>query len=256
MVRIDIPISVNVQSALDLPPCAKLRIPQVKPLKLTLPTGSGSLQAITDLSKGIPTDCGASMNIMLQVAPLLAAIECPLKILGVIGPLMKVITALTNVDVPGALSAMGELEPAIEKLAPCLGLVIPGGAMVPFVMDLLCLIRASLNCVLTNLRSVRDLLSGFQLALNDATTDADIEVLTCTKDNADAQLAAVGQAIDPIAAVLGLMAPLFELAQLDPIKLEVKGMSSDDLSTLTSTITVLEAAVTAIDDVTGGICAG
>jgi hypothetical protein len=242
VVRIDIPVSVNVQNALDLPPCAELRIPNAKPLTLTLPTG-GSLQSITDLSKGIPTDCGASMNIMLQVAPLLAAIDCPLKILGVIGPLMEVITSLTKADLLGAASAMGKLEPAIEKLAPCLGLVIPGGSMVPFVKDLLCLVRSSLNCVLTNLRSVRDLLQGFQLALNDATTDAELDVLNCTKD------------IDPIAAVLSLMAPLFEIAQLEPIKLEVSGMSSDDLSTLNSTISVLEAAVTAIDDITGGICA-
>jgi len=253
--RIDIPVSVNVQNALDLPPCVKLRIRKPEPLKLTLPTG-GSMQAITDLSKGIPTDCGVSMNIMLQVAPLLAAIDCPLKILGVIGPLMEVIKSLTKGDLIGAGEAMGKLEPAIEKLAPCLGLVIPGGSMVPFVKDLLCLVRASLNCVLTNLRSVRDLLRGYQLALNDATSDADLDVLNCTKDNADAQLAAVGQAIDPIAAVLGLMNPLFEIAQMEPIKLEVSGMSSDDLETLNSTVTVLEAAVTAIDDVTGGICAG
>ena len=95
MARIDIPVSVNVQKALDLPPCAKLRIPKAKPLTLTLPTGS-SLQSITDLSKGIPTDCGMQMNIMLQVAPLLAAIDCPLKILGVIGPLMEVISSLTS----------------------------------------------------------------------------------------------------------------------------------------------------------------
>lgn len=255
MARIDIPVSVNVQKALDLPPCAKLKIPQAKPLTLTLPTGS-SLQAITDLSKGIPTDCGMQMNIMLQVAPLLAAIDCPLKILGVIGPLMEVITSLTSGDLIGAGQAMQKLTPAVEKLAPCLGLVIPGGSMVPFVKDLLCLVRASLNCVLTNLRSVQDLLTGRAELLSTSTSDAELEVANCTADNADAQLAAIGQAIDPIVAVLGLMAPLFEIAQLEPIKLEVTSMSSDDLETLNTTITVLEAAVTAIDDITGGICAG
>ncbi|MFD2081320.1 hypothetical protein SAMN05421678_12634 [Actinopolymorpha cephalotaxi] len=255
MARIDIPLSVNVQHALDLPPCAKLRIPQGKPLTLTLPTG-GSMQAITDLSKGIPSDCATSMNIMVQVAPLLAAIDCPLKILGVIGPLMEVIGALTSGDLLGAGKAMEKLTPAVEKLAPCLGLVIPGGSMVPFVKDLLCLVRASLNCVLTNLRSVQELLNGRQALLSVSTSDAELEVANCTKDNADAQLAAIGQAIDPIAAVLGLMAPLFEIAQLEPIKLEVAGMSSDDLETLNTTVTVLEAAVTAIDDITGGICAG
>ncbi len=255
MARIDIPVSANVQDALDLPPCAKLRIPKPKPLTLALPTG-GTMQAVTDLSKGIPTDCGASMNIMLQVAPLLAAIDCPLKILGVIGPLMEVITSLTKGDLLGAGQAMGKLTPAIEKLGPCLGLVVPGGSMVPFVKDLLCLVRAALNCVLTNLRSVRDLLRGYQVALGDATSDADLDVLTCTRDNADAQLASVGQAIDPIAAVLGLMGPLFEIAQIEPIKLEVSAMSSDDLESLNATVAVLEAAVTAIDDVTGGICAG
>lgn len=251
MASIDIPVSVDLQSALDLPPCAKLRIAKPTPLSLTLPTG-GTLKSITDLSKGIPNDCSASMNIMLQVAPLLAAIDCPLKILGVIGPLMDVISALTSGDLIKAAGALPKLTKAVEKLAPCLGLVIPGGSMVDFVKDLLCLIRAALHCALTNLRSVRDLLRDYQAQLGG--TDADLEVLNCTKDNADAQLEAVGQAIDPIAAVLALMAPLFEIAQLPPIKLEVSAMSSDDLEGLNATVTVLEAVVTVIDDVTGGIC--
>ncbi|WP_454698340.1 hypothetical protein [Arthrobacter humicola] len=255
MARIDIPVSDSVQSALDLPPCAKLRIPPPSPLSLTLPTG-GSLKAMTDLSKGIPTDCGASMTLMLQVAPLLAAIDCPLKILGVVGPLMDVLNALTSGNVIKAGEAMPKLVQAVEKLTPCLGLVIPGGSMLGFVKDLLCVVRASLNCALTNLRSVRDLLSGYQAQLGNADiSDANLEILNCTKDNADAQLAAVSQAIDPIAAVLGLMVPLFEIAQLPPIKLEVSGMSSGDLEGLNATVTVLEAVVTIIDDVTGGVCA-
>ncbi len=255
MARIDIPVSVSVQAALDLPPCAELSIPKPSPLTLTLPTG-GTLQAITDVSKGIPTDCAQTLSLMLQVSPLLAAIDCPLKMLKVIGPLVEAVTGLA--DVPPSFptpALIGKIIDAVAELAPCLGLVIPGGSMVPFVKDLLCLIRKILNCLLSQLRSVRDLLQGLQLSLDSAQgNDELLAQLECAEENADAAMGNVMQAIEPVSALLSLMSPLFAIAQMPPLTLSVEGGSAS-AEGLTTVVDTLQALVDAIDDATGGICA-
>jgi hypothetical protein len=254
VVKIDIPVSASVQSALDLPPCAALAIPKPSPLTLTLPTG-GSLQAISDVSKGIPNDCAQTMSLMLQVAPLLASIDCPLKMLKVIGPLVEAVTGLA--DVPPSFPTpelIGKILDAVADLAPCLGLVIPGGSMVPFVKDLLCLIRKILGCLLSQLRSVRDLLQGLQLSLDSAQgNDELLAQLECAQENADAAMGNVMQAIEPVSALLSLMSPLFQIAQMPPLTLSVEGgeATAEGLTTIVDT---LQALVDAIDDATGGIC--
>lgn len=252
-IAIDIPVHADVQSALDLPPC--LALPKLKPLKVTLPTG-GSMQAMADVSAGVPTDCALSLNLMLQVAPLLASIECPLKMLKVIGPLVEVVTGLAKVppDPPGP-DLIQKLLKAVEELQPCLGIVIPGGSMLDFVKSLLCLIRRILNCLLGQLRSVRDLLFGLQLSLANAEGNADLlSQLDCAKEDADAAMANVMHAIEPIGAVLALMSPMFEIAGQEPLKLEMPGTGPADAEALTAIVDTLQALVDAIDDVTGGIC--
>lgn len=253
MTRIDIPVSASVQHALDLPPCIDIGIPKPSPLKLKLPTG-GSLQAIADVSKGIPTDCAMTMDLMLQLAPLLASIECPLKMLKVLGPLTEVVTGLLNPPPP--LDAVKKLTDAVIELGPCLGLVIPGGSMVPFVKDLLCLIRKILHCLLGQLRSIHDLLTGLQLSFDAAQGNDDLlATLQCSKENADAAISNVTQAIEPVSALLTLMSPLFEIAQMPPLQLSLPGTTPTDAESLTPIIDTLQGLVDAIDDATGGICA-
>jgi hypothetical protein len=255
MTRIDIPVSDLVQSALDLPSCADLGIPAPSPLKVTLPTG-GSLQALADVSKGIPTDCAMSLNLMLQISPLLAALECPLKMLKVIGPLVEAVTGLA--DVPPSFPSpqlIGKLVAAVADLAPCLAVVVPGGPMVPFVKDLLCLIRTILRCLLSQLRGVRDLLTGLQLSFDAAHGNADLLAqLECAQANAAAATANVTQAIEPISAVLALMSPLFELAQMPPITLSLPGGTPAGAEGLSAVVDTLQGVVDVIDDATGGIC--
>ena len=61
-----------------------------EPLKIELPMG-GSLKAFTDISKGIPTDCSMVFNLMVQLAPMLASIECLVRVLKLLAPLIEVI---------------------------------------------------------------------------------------------------------------------------------------------------------------------
>ena len=110
MPNIDIPIPLDLKKAFQIPPCSQLKLPSPKPLKINLPTG-GTLNAFSDLSKGIPSDCALTFSLMLQIAPFLASTECLLKVLGLIGPLIEVIKAI-----PDPLK-LGETVPKFLKAA-------------------------------------------------------------------------------------------------------------------------------------------
>ena len=255
MPEIDIPVKVDLQSALDLPACEVLRIPLPAPVKITLPTG-GSLQAFTDMSKGIPNDCSMSFNLLVQVSPLLAAIECPLKILKVLGPLLKVITGLTKVPPePPTPALAAQLADAAADLAPCLLIPTPA-SILPFVKDILCLIRSVLNCLVSQLRSVRDLMQGLQLRFAAAEGNDDLlATLDCAQENAGASVQNLTQAIEPLSALMGILASLMELAQLPPIELPSVSAPPEDIEAISALIDTLQGVVDAIDTVTGGICA-
>jgi len=255
MTTIDIPVGPALQQALDLPPCDMLRIPTPKPLQLALPTG-GSMQALTDVSKGIPTDSAMTFSLLQQISPLLAAIDCPLKMLKVLGPLVEAVTGLAKVPPSFPTPELIEkILAAVADLAPCLGLVVPGGSMVPFVKDLLCLIRTVLAGLAGQLRSVRDALADAEASFAAAEGNADLlALLECAQQNTQASMANITQAIEPISAILGLMSPLFEIAQMPAITIEMPGGTPTDADSLTPVVDALQAVVDVIDDATGGIC--
>ena len=75
--------------------------------------------------------------------------------------------------------------------------------------------------------SVRDLLQGLQLSLDSAQgNDELLAQLECAQENADAAMGNVMQAIEPVSALLSLMSPLFEIAQMPPLTLSVEGGSA------------------------------
>jgi hypothetical protein len=53
MPNIDIPVSDELKKLFELPQCVDIKLPKPSPIKITLPTGGGSLNAIADISKGI-----------------------------------------------------------------------------------------------------------------------------------------------------------------------------------------------------------
>src|SRR5262245_59010048 len=95
MPSIDIPVPINLQKMFDLPPCEEIKLPAPSPIKIQLPTG-GSIQAFTDISKGIPIDCWMTFNLLVQLAPLLASMECLVRVLKLIKPLIDVVKAIPN----------------------------------------------------------------------------------------------------------------------------------------------------------------
>jgi hypothetical protein len=244
VVDIDIPVSASLQDALNVPECVDLGFPLAKPLSIQLPSGD-ALKAFTDLSKGIPNDCSMTFNLMLQLAPFLASITCLLRLLKLIKPLIDIVQGLTKVPPAPPVKAI--------DLAPCLLMPLN---VIPFAKDLICFIRAVLNCLLMQLKSVYQLMSGLQLRIEAATGNDDLlATLDCAQKNAQKSVDNLTQAIDPIATLLELAGPILGMAGMPSISLNTPGASPQDLAGLKALIDTLQAVVDAIDALGLG-CAG
>jgi hypothetical protein len=249
-VNLDIPVSAELQDAFNVPPCSELSIPMPSPMKIQLPSGD-ELKAFTDLSKGIPNDCSMTFNLVLQLAPFLASITCLLRLLKLIKPLVDIITGLTKVPPAPPASAVEEFAAAAIDLAPCF--LMPAG-VIPFAKDIICFIRALLNCLLTQLKSVRDMIEGLGLRVEQAQGNGDLlATLQCAQQNAQTSAANLTQAIDPIAGLLELANPIMQMAGMQPISLTMPAGGSQDVEGLNAVINVLQGVVSDIDAL--GICA-
>jgi hypothetical protein len=210
-------------------------------LTLTLPTG-GTLTAFSDLSKGIPSDCSLTFSLMMQVAPFLASIECLLKVLGVIGPLVEFMKAVPNLLAMG--SAAAKLVQAAEKVMPCVE-VVTGFGIIPFIKDLLCLIIKALNCFLGQMTTLLGIMGGLSLQLSAATAAGDTDLISaiqCEQDNAQALASNMTASIAPIAVILQLAGTLFEIVGMKPIELPALGTATD-LDSLNSVVETIQGVV-------------
>lgn len=215
MPNIDIPLPEEVKQALEMPKCIDLELPEPEEFKITFPTG-GAIKAISDISKGIPNDCSLSISLMIQIAPLLAALDCPLKILKLVQPLIEVIKGLPFPPI----EAIKKFIEAATAVVECIGLIITPAGICPFVRDILKLIIKLLSCLIDQLESLIGLMSGISIRLQLAQADGNselIEILECAQGNAATSAKHLMQAFDPIAAVLGLMSPVLEIAQAPAI---------------------------------------
>jgi hypothetical protein len=239
----DIPLSVDLNSALKLPACEDIRLPLPKPLKIQLPTG-GSIQAIADASKGIPDDCAMTFSLMVQIAPLLASMECLVKILKLLKPLVDVVT---NLPLP-PVKAVQEFAKAAVDLAPCFLIPTPA-SIIPFVRDILCLILRVLNCLLGQLKTLLAIMNGLQLQLDAARSSGNFaleETLKCAQANAEASGQHLTKAIEPIGVLLDLVGPLMGIAGVEPIQLPALGDKSD-LQALQTAVQTVQGVVATID---------
>jgi hypothetical protein len=244
--NIDIPVGPELQKALALLPCPDISIKNPKPITVKLPMG-GSLSSINDLSRGIPTDCSMTFSLLLQLGPLLAALHCPMAILKLIGPLMDAVK-----NPPPTPETIKKLDAAMKELAPCLGIVV-GAGVPPFVIDILRLIRRVLGCLVGQLKTVAGLMSGYALAIGQAEDDGNddlLDTLRCAQKDAQTAAEAMTSGIEPVAAILAMLKPFFDLAQMSPITLPGGG-GSDNAEALYAVVATLEDVLTAIDAVIG-----
>ncbi|MEA2573298.1 MAG: hypothetical protein QOH93_596 [Chloroflexia bacterium] len=245
MPNIDIIVEPDLQRLFELPPCNIIQLPQPSPLSITLPTG-GSLKAITDMSKGIPNDCSMTFNLLLQIAPLLASMECLLKILKLLKPLIDVVNGLP-VPSPKVIS---DFAKAAVDLAPCLLIPTPL-SLIPFVRDILCLILQMLRCLIGQLKTVIGVMGGLALQLNlaqEASNDELVDAIKCAQDNASISAATLGKSLQPITSILEMLAPVMGIAGVPTIQIPAIG-SQTDLQSLQQTVQTLETLVITIQQI-------
>jgi hypothetical protein len=246
---IDIEVSADLQEALNLPSCKDIELPKPSIPKIQLPTG-GSIQAFTDISKGIPTDCSMSLSLVLQLAPLLGSIECLVKVLALIGPLIDIVDGLTKVPPKPPAEALKKFAEAAVDLKDCL-LVPTPVAMIPFVRDILCLILKLLNCVLGQLRTVVNLMGSLAIQLKTAEESGNTELqgmIRCAQENAARSAQHLTASMEPLGGLLKLVEPFMKIAQVDAIQLPALG-SDTDIQSLNKTIQAVQGVVDAIQAV-------
>lgn len=238
---IDIPLPPELEQYLGQPACIPL--PKPASVELTLPTG-GKLKGIADISKGIPDECTLSFSLLLQLAPLLGGIECLVRLLKLVKPLVDIVNGLTEFPPSPPARAVADFARAAEELAPCFALPTPL-AMVPFVRDIFCLMIKLLSCVIGQLRSIIEVLGGLTLQIQPARVAGNAELLAaleCAQQNAQTSAQHIVSAIDPILAVLALAEPFLGIAGVNPIAIPAIAMP-EDTAQIRQTVDTLEELV-------------
>jgi hypothetical protein len=246
---IDIPIPLDLQALMQLPSCEDVRLPKPAPMKVQLPTGS-SISAVADISKGIPTDCAMGFSLLLQVGPLLGSMECLLKILKLLKPLIDVIKGLPFPPV----KAINDFIAAAADLSTCLLIPTPAN-LLPFIRDILCLILRMLKCIIGGLKTIVDLMSGLQLQLKVAIEEGNTELqkqLECAQENAANGAAHLMGSMEALAAILALIEPVMGLAGLEPFKLPALGDASD-VEGLKKGVEALQGVADSLETVTAAL---
>ena len=243
-VPIEVPLPESLQKALQKPICIPL--PKPGSAQIQLPTG-GTLKGIVDITKGIPDDCSLNFSLVLQLAPVMASIECLVKVLKLIKPLIDVVKALGPPDPPTLIKVVPEFLQAAEAVLPCLAVPTPA-VMIPFVRDILLLIIKLLKCIVGQLKSILAVMGGLALQISSAQAEGNSELmaaLECAQANANASAQHMMSAIDPVLVLLALAEPFMGIAGVDPIKTPAIG-SAEDIESRGVVIARMVAAVSRI----------
>ncbi|TIX49630.1 hypothetical protein [Alteraurantiacibacter aquimixticola] len=245
-----IPVSEDLQKLFAIPACAEISLPQVGELKLNLPNGA-TLKAIPDLSKGIPTDCSLATNLLLQLAPFLASIECLLKVLALLKPLIDVVNSLgpppDPIKLPQAIADFGK---AAADLLPCFGMIIPGPTIFLFIKDLLNIIIKIIKCMIGQLKTILGIMQDIGLRIEAAEQAGNTqlaEVLKCAQENATSAAQHAQASLGPVTNIMPLIASFLELAGVS-FELPELGDPSD-AEALAATIQTLEDTITTLESI-------
>jgi len=252
LTQIDIELPEYLKAALEQPRCLDLGLKKPGSVSVTLPSG-GTIKGIGDITQGIPTDCSLSFSLLLQLGPLLGSLDCFVKVLKLIEPLIEVIKGLPFPPV----EAIKKFAEAAPPVVACATAFAPGGAVVDFIRDILCLIIKILRCLVDQFKSIAAVMGGLSLQIQQAQLDGNTDLLAnlqCAQDNAATSAEASTKAIEPVMVILDLVAPLLEIAQLGPIEIPTFG-SAQDVDTINDMIAVIEQFIDTLQlvaDAAGG----
>jgi len=249
MPNIDIQVDADLNQLFQLPACPDITLPSAGNISVQLPTG-GALQSFADISKGIPTDCSMTFSLMMQIAPFLGNLTCLLKVLKLLKPLIDVIQGLPMPPV----KALADFAEAAVGLAPCL-LVPTPASIIPFILDLLCLILKVLKCFVDQMKSLINILGPLNLQLSAAQQSGNNELvatLQCAQQNAQTQAGQVMNSLGPVGVLLELAGPLFEIAGVPSITMPALG-SASDVAALQSIVQTMENVIGDVQIVIDGL---
>ena len=237
MPTIDIPLPADLQEKLSQPVCIPL--PEPGSVKITLPTG-GTIKALADITKQIPDDCTLSFTLALQLGPFLANLDCLLKVMNVISPMIDLLKAVATLDPLKIPDPLVKFTTAVEPLAQCI-LDFVGGVPA-FVRDLLCLIAKLLHCIADQLKSIASVLGGLALQIQSAQASGNAELqaaLECAQQNGQASARHMYSAIEPVLVLLSMAEPLLGMAGVSPIQTPAME-SPEDVQGIQTLATTLE----------------
>jgi hypothetical protein len=181
---------------LGLPLC--LDSPNPKKFEIPLPFGS-SLKPLMDLSKGAPTDCELVHSLILQIMPMLAGMECVLRIL-------KVVKALEGVAKNGfAPNKVGDLLDAIGEMAECFLMLTPAG-IGKLVAAILRIVIHYLECFIEAFMSIYNFQVGIDLT-SAAGNPVLLNSMKCAQQNGK-------KSMDALMGSMEGVQPLLEIIEL------------------------------------------
>lgn len=250
MPNIDIPIPDELQELLAAPKCLDLSFPPPKKMTVTLP-GGGRIMALHDLGKSIPTDCSLTFSLMLQIMPFMANMECIVRILKLVKLMSDAITSL-----PPSPKLILDIGEAVKDLSECFLAITPAG-MIPFVRDILCLILALLRCLIGQLKTLAELMSGLviQVKIAEETGNKDLlATLECAQENSLVAMQHLMNGFGPIGVVMELMETFMGIAGIEAIKLPALGdaSSAEELLKVITTLEEVVATIQTVVDALGG----
>lgn len=242
MAQVDIPVPEALREALSAPICLDLSLPPPKKLTINLPSGA-ALTSLSNIGQNIPNDCSLTFSLMMQIMPMMASMECVLKILKLLKPLSDAVTSP-----PPTPKLIADIAKAVADLAPCFLMLTPAG-MIPFVRDVLCLILKVLGCLIGQLKSIGNLLGGLAITLKDAQgNDELMATVQCAQQNAITSMGHLMQGLGPIQAIMDLASPFMSIAGVAEIKLPAIGNASD-IESLNKVVAQLDEVVKTIQQI-------
>jgi hypothetical protein len=254
MANIDITLPEALTKLMEAPKCVDLSLPKPNLPELTLPTG-GTLKGIADITKGIPSDCSMNASLMIQIAPIMASMECLLKLLKFVGVLIDTFKELGSGNVTAIPSGLAKIADAGKDVAPCIGMAV-GLTIPPFIKDLILLIVKMLKCALQAIKSAIAVLDGLELGISTAAQNGNdllAAQLECAKENAMNAADGALQAIDPIATILQLAGPFLEIMPGAPA-IQLPSLASDgSVEGLKTLVETLEEAVLVLEGIAEAI---
>lgn len=248
---VEIPIPDNLRELFSIPTCDMVSLPDAEPLQLRLPNGA-TISPVADLSKGIPTDCSLAVNLFVQLGPFLASIECLLRVLGLLQPLIKVVNSLgpppDPIKLPEAIVEFGE---AAAKLMPCFGMIMPAGPnILMFLKDLILMIIKLIKCMIGQLETILGIMQGIEIKLDAAQKAGNAElakILECARENASTAAQHAQASLGPVQNLMPLIGFFLELAG---ISFEIPALgSAEDSAALQGTIDKLKDTITTLETV-------